>query len=505
MSSVDDSSRDDDRETVRAQADRLGLSVGDDLLGELATVVRQAAEGDANPSEKGDGAVDVPEAPGEWMCHAGHRAEDSENALLAVYDESRTRTDVGPLAGVTVAVKDNIAVRGLEMTCGSAAYSVVPSFDATVVSRLLDAGATIVGKANMEPLAMGPTGEFSDFGHVTNPLDSERVAGGSSSGSGAAVAAGTVDLALGSDTGGSVRIPAACCGVVGVKPTHRLVPRYGFVDFAPSLDTVGPLARDVSTAATALEAIAGPDHRDPTSVDCTASSGTPLDGVTEELADPDDAAGLTVAVPESPLGRADDRVAAAVEGAVDRLGDLGVATDRVTLDFDGLDDAYLNVGAAEFSWLLAGSGVVRGQGSGYNEELLAAFRSARQNGLGDHVARRVLPAAVLDAETDGEAYAAGRRRAVAFAESLAAVFESADALVLPTLGVLPPRVGETTTREDLLPLVANTAPCNLVGVPAVTVPVATVDGLPVSAQAVAPRFADATALRVAGALERVAE
>lgn len=485
---------------MRTQADRLGFTLDDDLLRELVAVSQVSVpENDVPTSEDDCESPTVPEEPKDWVPRGGHRADDPENALLAVYDEPRTKAESGPLAGITVAVKDNLAAKGLEMTCGSAAYSTVPSFDATAVSRLLDAGATLVGKANMEPLAMGPTGEFSDFGHVSNPIDEDRVAGGSSSGSGAAVAAGTVDLALGTDTGGSVRIPATCCGVVGVKPTHRLVPRYGFVDFAPSLDTIGPLARDVETAAAALEATAGPDPNDPTVANGSATS---LDGIVESL---DDCEGLTVAVPEAAFDQADDRVAAAVRAATDRLTSLGLSTTTVDLDFTGLDEAYLNVGAAEFSWLLAGNGLVRGDGSGYSEELHTAFRCARLTGLGDHVARRVLPAAFLDAVTDGEAYAAARRRGIAFAEALDAVFDTVDALVVPTLEVLPPRVGETADREDLLPLIANTAPCNLVGVPATTVPVATIDGLPVGAQAVAPRFADGVALRVARALERVAE
>jgi aspartyl-tRNA(Asn)/glutamyl-tRNA(Gln) amidotransferase subunit A len=460
-------------EEMRAQAERLGFSLPDTLLEALVETATSASKD----------AFSATTSSGE---NRGHVADDPENALLAVYDEPRVRSDSGALAGVTVVVKDNIAVADLEMTCGSNAYSLVPSFDAPAVDRLLDEGAALVGKANMEPFAMGPTGEFSDFGHVTNPPAPDRVAGGSSSGSAAAVAAGTADVALGTDTGGSVRIPAACCGVVGVKSTHRLVPRYGFVDFAPSLDTIGPLASDVQTGAKALAAMAGPDPRDPTATTHPLDPGR----VEREL---DSAEGLTVGLPDTPFERGDERVSGAVREVARRLEDLGVTVVPVELDLGETERAYLNIGAAEFSWLLAGNGVVRGHGSGYSEELRDAFERARRGGLGEHVARRILPPTFLDATTGGESYAAARREGIAFGERLAAAFEQVDALVTPTL------------RDDFIPLLGNTAPFNLAGSPAVSVPVTTLDGLPVSAQAIAPRFEDLRALRVARALERVAD
>ncbi|WP_332900133.1 amidase [Haladaptatus sp. CMSO5] len=466
---------------MREQAARFAFDLPDSVLEELVSAALDEADVDETPPPTGE--------------NRGQQSTDNENALLAVYDEPRIETPDGPLAGQTIAVKDNIAVANLEMTCGSAHYSLVPTFDAPVIERLLAAGGALVGKANMEPFAMGPTGEFSDLGHVTNPTAPDFVAGGSSSGSGAAVAAGTVDIALGSDTGGSIRIPAACCGVVGAKPSHRLVPRYGFVDFAPSLDTIGPLTREVDTAARALAAMAGPDPRDPT------VAGTDLDGIEGSLTDFTD---LTVGIPDTAFDRAESAVDSTVRATADRLADVGIETKPVSLDLN-LEHAYLNIGSAEFCWLLAGNGVVRGFGSGYSEELRAAFERAREQGLGDHVARRILPPAFLDAKTGGKAYARARRDGIDFAERLAATFEDVDALVMPTLRTLPPAIGETTTREDFLPLIGNTAPFNITGSPAVSVPVGTVDGLPVSAQAVAPQFDDATALRVAAALEVVGE
>jgi aspartyl-tRNA(Asn)/glutamyl-tRNA(Gln) amidotransferase subunit A len=493
---------------MRAQATRLGFELSDSFLEDILDSItpkraEHQSEQEGTSSER-DTAIE----------QASQRSTDNENALLAVFAQPRVRTDAGPLSGKTLAVKDNIAIADLEMTCGSSAYSVVPSFNAPVVDRLLDAGIGVLGKANMEPFAMGPTGEFSDFGHVTNPIAPEHVAGGSSSGSGAAVAARTVDVALGTDTGGSIRIPSACCGVVGVKPSHRLVPRYGFVDFAPSLDTIGPMTRDVETAAQALAAMAGPDPRDPTAADRSIAV-PPAGGAEDNASGEDDSStveetleavdGLSVGVPDTPFERADEDVAAAVREVVDRLSSVGIETVPVELDLGETETAYLNIGSAEFSWLMAGNGVIRGQGTGYCEELRRAFEAAREAGLGEHVARRILPPAYLDATTGGASYTSARHEGLAFTARLNDVFESVDVIVMPTLRVLPPKVETVTARADLIPILGNTAPFNIAGTPAVTVPVATLEGLPVSAQAVAPQFEDGRALQVARALERVGD
>ena len=388
-----------------------------------------------------------------------------------------------------MAVKDNVAVDGLAMTCGSAELRFDPGTDAVLVERLLDEGAAIVGKTNQDAFAFGPSGEFSDFDAVTNPVDADRVPGGSSSGSGAAVAAGTVDIALGSDTGGSVRIPAACCGVVGAKPTHGLVPRHGFVGFAPSLDTVGPLARSVEDATAALAAMAGPDRRDPTASERRLA---PVD---------DDVAGngtLTVGLPAPFFDRSDDAVADAVRAAVD--GAANVRTAPITLEMGAVEQAYFLVGATEFVWYLDQSGTVRGQGTDYTGAIHNALAAVTDSDLGSHVARRLLPAALLDERTDGRAYLAARREALRFVDRVEEAFRSVDALVMPTIRTLPPRHDRMDTTADMLTLLGNTAPFNLARTPAVSVPVDTVDGLPVSAQVVTPRFEDLRALAVADRL-----
>lgn len=424
----------------------------------------------------------------------GQRSTDDYNALLAIHDEPRVEGE-GPLSGLTFAVKDNIAAKGLHMTCGTTAFSLVPSFDAVVVERLLEAGAAFAGKANMEPFALGATGEASDFGAVRNPLNENRVSGGSSSGSGAAVAAGLVDFALGTDTGGSVRLPAACCGLIGAKPTHGLVPRAGFVDMAPSLDTIGPLARDVETASIVLDTIAGFDPRDPSSSQVEVGSLSVPDG--SRLA-------LTVGVPRSMHDPADQSVREVLEQSADRLdetADLEVLD--VSLDLGEIVNAFFHLGVVEFSWLLQQTGIVRGQGTGYNEELRTAFEQmADAKPEHEHVARRLLPSAALDARDAGRYYTAARNEMLDFRSRLDALFDEVDALLTPTIRVPPPGFDAFESKaEGLRKLAGNTMPFNLAGNPAVTLPAGEVDGLPIGAQLVTPRFEDRRALQLAARLE----
>lgn len=199
--------------------DELAYATDEETLEEVRAII--------NEIEPEIDEITVDSEPSESV---GSFSTDDYNALLDLYDEPRGGSNGGPLAGLTCAIKDCIAVKNLRMSCGLKDFTYVPNYDAAVVERLLMDGADVVGKANMEPFAFGPTGENSEYGSPTNPAAPNRVPGGSSSGSGAAVAADLVDFALGTDTGGSVRLPAACCGVVGIKPTHSLVPRHGFVD-----------------------------------------------------------------------------------------------------------------------------------------------------------------------------------------------------------------------------------------------------------------------------------
>jgi Asp-tRNA(Asn)/Glu-tRNA(Gln) amidotransferase A subunit family amidase len=457
---------------------RTCLGVADGLA-DLATDLEpmDSARETGTQEATGSGSEAEPPADGDVTVD---RSDDPYNALLAVYDTPRRETRSGALADLTVAVKDNTAVAALPMTCGDEGLNYTPSFDATVVKRLLAAGAPLVGKANMDAFAFGPSGEFSAVADVRNPIATGRVPGGSSSGSGAAVAAGLVDVALGTDTGGSIRIPAACCGLAGIKPTTGRVPLHGIVPFAPSLDTVGPLAGDLSTAARVLDVLLGSDDWD--GID---GPGAPRR---------EDADDLRFVMPRGFFERSEDVVAGTVREVARELDDRPAVSVRSIdpgFDLDTVEDAYFLVGATEFAWWIRQHGVVRGHGATYEEGWRRAFRSFVEDGrFSDHVAKRVLPAAYLDARERGRTYAAGRRTADAFSRRLARLFEDGSLLVLPTIRTLPPERGTVTANDRLLDLLGNTAVFNMAGTPAVSVPVAEVNGLPVSAQVVGPRFAD---------------
>ncbi|WP_433632727.1 amidase [Halomicrococcus sp. NG-SE-24] len=482
-------SRDATTESLsRARAERVANQLGFDVSTDVLDEACDVATALVTETESAYAQAQTQDSDGE-------RANDEENALLDVYSIPRQRTTTGPIADYQIAVKDNLAVRDLEMTCGSKAFSTVPSFDATVVERLLDAGSELVGKANMDAFAFGPSGEFSDHGRIDNPVASGHVVGGSSSGSGVAVAAGTVDLALGTDTGGSVRIPAACLGLVGAKPTYGLVPSDGLVHFAPSLDTTGPLTRDVETAATALGVIADQQKLASTPSQGGASLTAAVDVLNQDET-------LTIGLLEPFFDRSRSEVSSRVREASQQLPADAFSTKSVSVSKGWIEQAYLLAGSTEFAWYLRQSGVIRGDTAPPHEELRAAIASAKTTGLGAHVAERVLPAALSDTQTDGQAYAAARREAARFQGELEATFEDVDILVTPTIRTLPPERGRIKTTDEMMWLLGNTSPLNMTGHPAVTVPVGTAKGRPISVQVVAPQFHDARALHVAGAFEQ---
>lgn len=486
---MDRSSKDANaRAAIRECAASLPFSV-DELDFEECLATADALESAAETLYSSDRADEIDPVESE-------QGNDEHGSLLSVYRNPSSSERSGLLSGVRIGIKDNVAVRGLPMTCGSDTVSFVPSYDAAVVERLRNAGATIVGKTNMDAFGFGPSGEFSEQKPVRNPVLPDRVPGGSSSGSGAAVAAGFLDVGIGTDTGGSVRIPAACCGVVGVKPTHGLVPRHGLVGFAPSLDTIGPLARDVSTAATGLEAMAGHDVRDPSSI------RAPRESLTELRTDIQKPLEIGIATPF--FERSTEAVSAAIESALDGIEDHpSITVSMLDFDLGRIEEAYYLTGATEFAWLLRQDGIVRGQGTGYEEQWRHAFVKVIKNGtLSSHVAERVLPSIYLDEKRRGKAYTAARRETIAFVERLDNCFDNVDLLLMPTIRSLPPKPGRINASERLNDLLGNTAPFNLSGMPAVSLPVAVYDGVPVSAQVVAPRFADNVALTGAHLIER---
>ncbi|QOS11217.1 aspartyl/glutamyl-tRNA(Asn/Gln) amidotransferase subunit A [Haloferax gibbonsii] len=421
----------------------------------------------------------------------------SLNAFIT--KETLDGSDDGPLAGKTVAVKDNISTEGLRTTCGSAMLEdYVPPYDATVVELLKDAGATIVGKANMDEFGMGTTTETSAFGPTKNPVDESRVPGGSSGGSAAAVAAGEADLALGTDTGGSIRCPAAFCGVVGIKPTYGLVSRYGLVAYANSLEQIGPIAPTVEDAAALLDVIAGPDDRDGTTRDAGTDSNyaAAADG---------DVEGLTIGVPTEFVEGADEGVEAAFWAALDELEAQGAEYREVSMpSVEKAVAAYYVIAMSEASSNLARfDGVRYGKSGGYDGNWNEAFARAREDGFGSEVKRRILLGTyALSAGYHDKYYAKAQDARAWVKQDFDEAFEDVDVVASPTMPVPPFELGESLDDPLQMYLAdANTVPVNLANLPAISVPAGETDGLPVGLQLIGPKFGEETIVRAASAVE----
>jgi len=405
----------------------------------------------------------------------------------------------GPLADKTVAVKDNISTEGVRTTCGSKMLEAyVPPYDATVVERLKDAGATIPGKTNMDEFGMGTTTETSYFGATKNPVDEERVPGGSSGGSAAAVAAGDADLALGSDTGGSIRCPAAFCGVVGIKPTYGLVSRYGLVAYANSLEQIGPIAPTVEEAAALLDVVAGPDENDGT----TREEGADTDFAGAAEGDVD---GLTIGVPTELVEGAEDGVVETFEEAIDDLREQGATVEEVSLpSVEYAVAAYYVIAMSEASSNLARfDGVRYGNSGGYDGNWNESFAEARSDGFGDEVKRRVLLGTyALSAGYHDKYYKQAQEARAWVKQDFDEAFENVDVLASPTMPILPPALGESLDDPLKMYLAdANTTPVNLANLPAISVPAGEADGLPVGLQLVGPAFGEETIVNAAAAVE----
>ncbi len=403
-----------------------------------------------------------------------------------------------PLAGVPLVVKDNLCTRGERTTCASRILEdYEPPYDATAVSRLEGAGALLLGKANLDEFGMGSTGENSDFGPTLNPWDPARVPGGSSSGAAAAVASGMVPCALGSDTGGSVRQPAAFCGLYGLRPTYGRVSRYGLVAFASSLDQVGPLARTARDAFLAFAAISGPDPADSTSL---PDPPEPLEPPAPRLE------GLRVGLLADQLGAdVDPEVRALVAGAAERLRAGGAEVREAALPHAGYGVAtYYVLAPAECSSNLARFDGVRYGLREPREELLEQYEASRGAGFGDEVKRRVLAGTfVLSAGYRGAFYERARRARAAIAADFARAFAEVDLLLGPTTpGPAFPLGREGGDPLSLYLCDVFTIPPALAGLPALSVPCGfTAAGLPVGAQLVGRRLEERTLFRAAGFLE----
>ena len=446
----------------------------------------------------------------EHLAAVDGREEDLHAFNVVLADQARADADQvdrrvaagedpGPLAGVPVALKDNLCTRGIPTTCSSRILEGWrPPYDATVVSRMRAAGAVVVGKTNMDEFAMGSSTENSAFGPTRNPHDATRVPGGSSGGSAAAVAAGFAALALGSDTGGSIRQPAAFCGVVGVKPTYGLVSRYGLVAFASSLDQIGPLASTVDDAALAMEVIAGHDRADSTSIPQAAPSLSDvllqdLDGlrigVIGELVD-----GI-----DPDVGTRLSEAAAALEAAGAKVDEASVPTATVGLS------AYYVLAPAEASSNLARYDGVRYGLRVDGDDITAMYGATRSAGFGAEVKRRImLGTYALSAGYYDAYYGQAQRVRTLMIRDLDSAYASYDLLLAPTTPTTAFELG-AKTADPLAMYLSDvcTIPSNLAGHPAISVPYGRGDdGLPVGVQLLAPALGEATMFRAAAALER---
>ena len=428
------------------------------------------------------------------------------DAALAAADAADTalaRGRAGPLTGIPLALKDLLTATGAPTTCASRMLEHYhPPEDAFVVRKLKDAGAVLLGKTNLDEFAMGSSTEHSAFFPTANPWDLSRVPGGSSGGSAAAVAAGQAPLALGSDTGGSIRQPAAFCGVVGLKPTYGRVSRYGLVAFASSLDQIGPFARTAADAATLLQAIAGHDPLDSTSADL------PLPDFRADLDKGLD--GLTIAVPRQFLSDADrlqPEVAAAVETALDTLHALGATIDRsasLPTAAHALPVYYVLAPSEASANLARYDGVTYGYADPNGATVWEDIERTRQHGFGDEVKRRImLGAYALSAGYYDAYYLKAQKVRTLIRQEFARLFQRAQLILTPTAPTVAFPLGAVTDPYEMYLNDIFTLPVNIAGLPALSLPCGLGQaGLPVGLHLIADHWQEATLFRAAHAYER---
>jgi aspartyl-tRNA(Asn)/glutamyl-tRNA(Gln) amidotransferase subunit A len=466
---------------------------------EIAAAVRAGERSARSVVEECLAAIDARE-PEVHACNVVLR-DEALAAADAVDAEVGRGVDPGPLAGVPVALKDNLCTRGIPTTCSSRILEGWrPPYTATVVQHVVDAGGIPIAKTNLDEFAMGSSTENSAFGVTRNPHDPTRVAGGSSGGSAAAVAAGFAPLGLGSDTGGSIRQPAALCGVVGVKPTYGRVSRYGLIAFASSLDQVGPFATTVDDAALLLEAIWGHDRMDSTSI---ADVPAPLDGGA-------DVTGLRVGVVEelTDVEGIDPQVRAAVDDAAGALAAAGATVDRVSVPscVYGLSAYYLIAPAEASSNLARYDGVRYGLRVG-GDDVATMNAATRGAGFGAEVKRRImLGTYALSAGYYDAYYGKAQKVRTLIIRDFAAAYDRFDVLLAPTAPTEAFAVGEKTS-DPLTMYLSDvcTIPTNLAGDAAISVPFGRGGaGLPIGVQVLAPALGEQVMFRAARALEAAA-
>ncbi|MET0785873.1 MAG: Asp-tRNA(Asn)/Glu-tRNA(Gln) amidotransferase subunit GatA [Paenisporosarcina sp.] len=432
------------------------------------------------------------------------------NAFLALNKEKATAQSNemdqvpfeqrGPLFGLPIGVKDNIVTEGIETTSGSKILKGFnPIYDATVVHKLRAAGLVTVGKLNMDEFAMGSSTENSAYKITRNPWDLDRVPGGSSGGSAASVAAGEVPFSLGSDTGGSIRQPAAFCGVVGMKPTYGRVSRFGLIAFASSLDQIGPITRTVEDNAFLLEAISGVDASD------TTSANVEVPSFVKSLTG--DIKGLRIAVPSEYLGEGVGEAAKqSVLDALKVLESLGATWEEVSLPHSkyGLATYYLLSSSEASSNLARFDGIRYGFRADNVESLMDLYKETRAQGFGDEVKRRImLGTFALSAGSYDAYYKKAQQVRTLIKNDFDQVFEKYDVIIGPTTPTPAFKVGEK--NDDPLTMYANdilTIPVNLAGVPGLSIPCGFAEGMPLGLQIIGKHFDEATIYRVAHAYEQ---
>jgi aspartyl-tRNA(Asn)/glutamyl-tRNA(Gln) amidotransferase subunit A len=421
-----------------------------------------------------------------------------------VDEHIRSTREIAPLTGVPTLIKDVMCTKGIRTTCSSKTLeNFVPPYDATVIEKLKAQKAVIVGKTNMDEFAMGSSTEHSAFFPTHNPWDLTRVPGGSSGGSAAAVTADEAMYALGSDTGGSIRQPAALCSVVGLKPTYGLVSRYGLVAFASSLDQIGPLTKDVTDCALVMNAIAGYDPRDSTSV----SHRVP--NYTQQLIP--DIKGLKIGIPKEYFVEGmQNQVRAALEAAIGKLRELGAEIDwEVSLPHTKYALAvYYILAPSEASANLARyDGVKYGFSERDASNVIETTERTRQSGFGAEVKRRImLGTYALSAGYYDAYYLKAQKVRTLIKREFDKAFEKYDALVSPTSPVVPFKLGERL--EDPMQMYLSdicTLPLNIAGIPAISIPAGFAGNLPIGMQIMGKPFSEETLLRIAFAYEQATD
>ena len=467
---------------------------------ELAASIRSGVQSAVAVADASFGAIN--ERDDEIHAFLHLTKQRAQIQAQAVDDAVANGNDPGPLAGVPIAIKDNMCTRGEPTTCSSKILEGWrPPYDATVIGRLEAAGAVIVGKTNLDEFAMGSSTENSAFGPTRNPHDTTRVPGGSSGGSAAAVAADFVPLSLGSDTGGSIRQPAALCGVVGVKPTYGAVSRYGLIAFASSLDQIGPFAQNVTDAALCFDVISGHDPMDATSIPnpLTPTLPTVNDGV----------AGMRIGLVDELMGEGiDDDVIARTNQAAEALTAAGATVERVSIPATiyGLAAYYLIAPAEASSNLARFDGVRYGQRV-EGQNVAAMNVATRSAGFGDEVKRRImLGTYALSSGYYDAYYGKAQRVRTLIANEFATAYESFDLLLSPTSPSTAFEIGAKSDPMALYMCDVCTSPSNLAGHPAMSVPFGVGDdGLPVGVQILAPMLEEARMFKAAKALEDAAK